>query len=229
MAPCEASSHASIVLSFLVSIVSSQFRARMIRRPVASPSGGPSGADRGAARRAWRPKPPLPALPRLDRHRGPGREPMAQDILGRRGRSPAVREVLAIRSPDRFSDNTVKGCLGLSAKWRRIRTFGRQIMSLMLYPTELSVSWVWESNPASGAKSGALHELHPQVPTLRNGTVHSAAKPPARAETKAPTVVLASVFVTGSAPIDPATGCRKRHCRGGFAASSGSCISATPA
>jgi hypothetical protein len=64
-------------------------------------------------------------------------------------------------------------------------------------------------------------------PNTRNGAVYRAAKPPARAETKAPTVVLASVFVTGSAPIDPATGCRKRHCRGAFAASSGCGISAT--
>lgn len=153
---------------------------------------------------------------------------MAQDIAGRRGRSPAVLEVLAFRSPDRFPDNTVKGWLGLEGQWRRIRTFDRQIMSLMLYPTELSVVPMKGLEPlTSGPKSSALPLSYIRNPNPRNGAVHSAAKPPARAETKAPTVVLASVFVTGSAPIDPATGCRKRHCRGGFAASFGCGISAT--
>ncbi|CDX40316.1 hypothetical protein MPLA_320123 [Mesorhizobium sp. ORS 3359] len=82
--------------------------------------------------------------------------------------------------------------------------------------------------PSTSGPNPALSPLsYIGDPNTRNGAVHSAAKPPARAEAKAPTVALASVFVTGSAPIDPATGCRKRHCRGKFAASSGSCISAT--
>ena len=120
--------------------------------------------------------------------------------------------------------------LGLEGQWRRIRTFDRQIISLMLYPTELSVVQTAGIEPAtSGPKSGALPLSYIRDPNPRNGAVHRVAMPPARAETKAPTVVLASVFVTGSAPIAPATGCRKRHCRGGFAASFSGCISATPA
>ena len=149
------------------------------------------------------------------------------DTASARGLRPSVRS-FAFRSPDRFSDNTVTGWLGLEGQWRRIRTFDRQIMSLMLYPTELSVVQTTGFEPAtSGPKSGALPLSYIRDPNPRNGAVYRAARPPARAETKAPTVVLASVFVTGSARIDPATGCRKRHCRGRFAASFGSCISAT--
>lgn len=97
-------------------------------------------------------------------------------------------------------------------------------------PAELSVMQMTGLEPTTSGLCPALSQLsYIRDPNPRNGAVHSAAKPAARAETKAPTVVLASVFVTGSAPIDPATGCRKRHCRGGCAASSGCGISATVA
>ena len=83
--------------------------------------------------------------------------------------------------------------------------------------------------PTTSGQNPALSQLsYVRDPNPQNGTVYRAAKPPARAETKAPTVVLASVFVTGCAPIAPATGCRKRHCRGEFAASFSGGISATP-
>lgn len=227
MAPCEASRHASIVL-FVSRFFTSW--ARMIRGPVASARGGPSGADREAAKRAPEAKPSLPATLRLDRHRGPGREPMASSLSIRPRPEGFGRPSGPSHSGPRtdFPNNTVRGWLGLEGQWRRIRTFDRQIRDLMLYPTELSVVQTAGFEPAtSGPKSGALPLSYIRDPNPRNGAVHRTAKPPARAEAKAPTVVLASVFVTGSAPIPPATGCRKRHCRGIFAASLDGGISAT--
>lgn len=47
--------------------------------------------------------------------------------------------------------------------------------------------------PTSGPKSGALPLSYIRDPNLRNGAVHRTAMLPARAEAKAPTVVLASV------------------------------------
>ncbi|CDX44521.1 hypothetical protein MPLSOD_80135 [Mesorhizobium sp. SOD10] len=53
----------------------------------------------------------------------------------------------------------------------------------MLYPTELSVVLMKGLEPlTSGPKSGALPLSYIGDPTTRNGTVHSAAKPAARAE-----------------------------------------------
>ena len=144
-------------------------------------------------------------------------------------KASAVRQLFRIPVPGpNFPNNTVTGWLGLEGQWRRIRTFDRQIRDLMLYPTELSVVQTAGLEPAtSGPKSGALPLSYIRDPNPRNGAVYRAAMPPARAETKAPTVVLTSVFVTGCAPIAPATGCRKRHCRGQFAASFSGGISAT--
>lgn len=182
--------------------------------------------QRSGRRRSW---PPLPATLRLDRHRGPGREPMASDLSIRpwpEGFGRSVRSS-AFQSPDRFQITPWQGA-GLSGQWRRIRTFDNQNLNLMLYQTELSVVQTAGIEPAtSGPKSGALPLSYIRDPNPQSGAVYSAAKPPARAETKAPTVVLTSVLVTGSAAIEPATGCRKRHCRGEFAASFGCGISAT--
>lgn len=76
-----------------------------------------------------------------------------------------------------FPDNTVTGWLGLEGQWRRIRTFDRQIMSLMLYPTELSVAQTAGVEPAtSGSKSGALPLSYIRDPNPRNGAVHSGGK-----------------------------------------------------
>ena len=186
-------------------------------------------ARQGNGRR--RPRPPLPATLRLDRHRGPGREPMASDLSIRPrpvgfGRTSDLQH----SSPRTVFQITPWQGAGLSGQWRRNRTFDSQIMSLMLYQTELSVVQTAGIEPAtSGPKSGALPLSYIRDPNPQSGAVYRAAEPSARAETKAPTVVLASVFVTGSAPIAPATGCRKRHCRDEFAASFGGCISATPA
>lgn len=204
-------------------------RARMIRGLVASIHGGPSGADRGAAKRAPEAWPPLPATLRLDRHRGPGRKPMAKDSQDDpRPGTWAIRPVFRIPVPGPFSDNTWQGA-GFSGQWRRNRTFDSQILDLMLYPTELSVVQMKGIEPpTSGPKSGALPLSYIRDPNPQSGAVCRAAKPPARAETKAPTVVLTSVLVTGSAPIAPATGCRKRHCHGEFAATFNGGISATP-
>ena len=176
-----------------------------------------------------RPKPPLPATLRLDRHRGPGREPMASDLAIRPqpegfGRPSGLQH----SSPRTVFQITPWQGAGLSGQWRRNRTFDSQINNLMLYPTELSVVWMKGLEPTTSGLCPALSQLsYIRDPNPRNGAVYRAAKPPARAETKAPTVVLASVFVTGSAPIASATGCRKRHCRGEFAASFGGGISAT--
>lgn len=133
---------------------------------------------------------------------------------GPRPKARAVRQIFSIPVPGSFSDNTWQGA-GLSGQWRRDRTFDSQIMSLMLF--QLSYPWCRrrDSNPQPPDPNPALFQLsYIRDPNPRSGAVYRAAKPPARAETKAPTVVLASVFVTGSAPIAPATGCRKRHRRG---------------
>lgn len=182
--------------------------------------------QRSGRRRPW---PPLPATLRLDHHREPGREPMASDLSIRPwpegfGRPSGLQH----SSPRTVSGNTAQRCW-LISQWRRIRTLDSQITSLMLYQTELSVVQTAGLEPAtSGPKSGALPLSYIRDPNPQSGAVYRAAKPPARAETKAPTAVLTSVFVTGSAPIAPATGCRKRHCGGEFAAYFGSGISATP-
>lgn len=181
--------------------------------------------QRSGRRRPW---PPLPATLRLDHHREPGREPMASDLSIRPwpegfGRPSGLQH----SSPRTVLGNTAQRCW-LISQWRRIRTLDSQITSLMLYQTELSVVQTAGLEPAtSGPKSGALPLSYIRDPNPQSGAVYRAAKPPARAETKAPTAVLTSVFVTGNAPIAPATGCRKRHCGGEFAAYSGSGISAT--
>lgn len=167
-----------------------------------------------------KPWPALPATPRLDRHRGPGREPMASNLSIRPwpegfGRPSGLRH----SSPRTVFQITPWQGAGLSGQWRRIRTFDNQNLNLMLYQTELSVVQTAGIEPAtSGPKSGALPLSYIRDPNPQSGAVYRAATPPARAEAKAPTVVLTSVLVTGSAAIEPATGCRKRHCRGEFAA-----------
>lgn len=182
--------------------------------------------QRSGRRRPW---PPLPATLRLDHHRGPGREPMASDFQdGPRPKGLGRPSDLQHSSPRTVFQITPWQGAGLSGQWRRIRTFDNQNLNLMLYQSELSVVQTAGIEPAtSGTKSGALPLSYIRDPNPQSGAVYRAAKPPARAETKAPTVVLTSVFVTGCAPIAPATGCRKRHCRGQFAASFSGGISAT--
>lgn len=182
--------------------------------------------QRSGRRRPW---PPLPATLRLDHHREPGREPMASDLSIRPwpegfGRPSGLQH----SSPRTVFQITPWQGASLSGQWRRIRTFDNQNLNLMLYQTELSVVQTAGFEPAtSGPKSGALPLSYIRDPNPQSGAVYRAARPPARAETKAPTAVLTSVLVTGSAPIVPATGCRKRHCGGEFAASFSGGISAT--
>lgn len=58
-----------------------------------------------------RPKPPLPATLRLDRHRGPGRDRWRQTFRNGLGpKASAVRQVFSIPVPGPFSDNTTQRC-----------------------------------------------------------------------------------------------------------------------
>ena len=199
----------------------------MIRGPVASARSGPSGADRGAVKRAPEAKPPLPTTPRLDRHRGPGREPTASDRSIRpRPEGFSRPSSLQHSGPRTVLDNTLEGCrlnrpLEKESNLRQ-SDYESDALTKLSYPCRGCGSRTLPPDP-----NPALSVSYTRNPNTRNGAVYRAAKPPARAETKAPTVVLASVFVTGCAPIAPATGCRKRHCRGEFAASFGGGISAT--
>ena len=235
MAPCEASRHASIVLSFLVS------RRLVLHVPGGTNDPGTGGIDPprafGSGSRGGEAGAGSQSFPCRPRRALIVTAGLAASRWRRTVRYDLGPKASAVSSGPQhsgprtdFPNNTVTGWLGLEGQWRRIRTFDRQIISLMLYPTELSVVQTAGLEPAtSGPKSGALPLSYIRDPNPQNGTVYRAAKPPARVETTAPTVVLASAFVTGSAPIDPATGCRKRHCRGKSVTSFESCISATPA
>lgn len=228
MAPCEASRHASIFPSFLVS-------NRLLGPGTNDPGtggiksrrafgSGSRGRDAGAGGQS------LPcrrhcaliitACLAASRWRQICR-------AGRRPRACAVRQVFSIPVPGPFSDNTVAGCW-LNRPMEKDSNLRQSDYESDALPTELSVVQTTGLEPTTCGLYPALSQLsYIRDPNPRSGAVYRAAKPPARAEAKAPTVVLASVFVTGSAPIAPATGCRKRHCRGGFAASFGGGISAT--
>lgn len=215
----------SLRFSFHVVMV----QARMIRGLVASIRGGPAGADRGGNEAG------AGGLGPLCRRRcalivTAGLAASRWRRTFRYGLGPkasAVRQVFSIPVPGPFSDNTVIGVLALRPmeKDSNLRQSDYESDAL---PTELSVVQTAGLEPTTSGPNPALSQLsYIRDPNPRSGAVYRAAKPPARAEAKTPTIVLASVFVTGSAAIEPATGCRKRHCRREFAASLGSGISAT--
>lgn len=224
MAPCEASRHASIFPSFLVSLPIPDTNdpgtgGIDARRACGSRS---RGSEAGAGG-----EPPLPATLRLDHHREPGREPMASDLSIRPGpKASAVRHVFSIPVPGPFQI-TPGRVLAIEPMEKESNLRQSDYESDAL-PTELPVVQTTGLEPTTSGLCPALSQLsYIRDPNPQSGAVYRAAKPSARAETKAPTVVLASVFVTGSAPLAPATGCRKRHCRTEFAASFGGGISAT--
>ncbi len=228
MAPCEASRHASIFPSFLVSRrhgPDTNDPGTGGINPWRAFGSGSRGSEAGAGGLG------LPCRRRCALTVTAGRAASRWRRTFRYGLGPKASVVpsgLPHSSPRTVFQITPWQGAGLSGQWRRIRTFDNQNLNLMLYQTELSVVQTAGIEPAtSGPKSGALPLSYIRDPNPQSGAVYRAAKPPARAETKAPTVVLTSVLVTGSAAIEPATGCRKRHCRGEFAASFGCGISAT--